>query len=336
VTLKSTRVTIDDASHVGHARRTAVGLAAQLGIDDAAANDVAIVATEAATNLVQHARHGEILLRPIVDDEAPGIELLALDRGPGVASVDDAMRDGYSTAGTRGAGLGAIQRLSTVFDMYSTPDSGTAVLSQVHARPLRPGFTAPAIEVGAVCVALPGEDACGDDWALVTIAERAKVMVADGLGHGPVAAEAAGAAARAFRESAGASLEQILRGAHAALHSTRGAALAIAELDPHAGTIRFAGVGNVAAAAVMASGDRRSMVSLNGIVGHEMRRVREMMYPWPDDALVLVHTDGLGTHWQLARYPGLHRKHPSLVAGILYRDHWRQRDDVTVVVARRR
>lgn len=334
--LTSTRVTIDDASHVGRARRTAARLATQLGFDAAASNDVAIVATEAATNLVQHARHGEILLRPIDGEEVPGIELLALDRGPGVASVDDAMRDGYSTAGTRGAGLGAIQRLSTVFDMYSSPNSGTAVLSQMHARAPRPSAAPPAIEVGAVCVALPGEDSCGDDWALVTVAERAKVMVADGLGHGPVAAEAAAAAARAFRESAGTSLEAILRRAHAALHSTRGAALAIAELDPVAGTIRFAGVGNVAAAAVMASGDRRSMISLNGIVGHEMRRVQEVTYPWPDDGLVLVHTDGLGTHWKLARYPGLHRKHPSLVAGILYRDHWRQRDDVTVVVARRR
>ena len=56
--------------------------------------------------------------------------------------------------------------------------------------------------------------------------------------------------------------------------------------------------------------------------------------PWPAGALVLLHSDGLASHWTLDRYPGLSARYPTLVAGVLYRDHRRGRDDTTVVVAR--
>ena len=76
------------------------------------------------------------------------------------------------------------------------------------------------------------------------------------------------------------------------------------------------------------------MVSHNGTVGYIMRKVQSIDYPWTDDSLLLMHSDGLATHWNLGRYPGLCQREPSLIAGVLYRDHKRGRDDVTVVVAR--
>jgi hypothetical protein len=120
---------------------------------------------------------------------------------------------------------------------------------------------------------------------------------------------------------------------HAALRNTRGAAVAVAEVDPRRDTVRFCGVGNVSGAAVSDQGTR-TMVSQNGTVGHEMRKVSEFSYPWPAHALLVLHSDGLSTHWSLDGYPGLSRRHPSLIAGVLYRDFKRGRDDVTVVVAR--
>jgi hypothetical protein len=76
------------------------------------------------------------------------------------------------------------------------------------------------------------------------------------------------------------------------------------------------------------------MVSYNGTVGHEVRKIQEFTYQWPQQGLLVMHSDGLKTQWRLDRYPGLMHKHPSLIAGVLYRDFNRGRDDVTVLVAR--
>lgn len=63
-----------------------------------------------------------------------------------------------------------------------------------------------------------------------------------------------------------------------------------------------------------------------------MRRRQAFTYPWSPDAVVVLHSDGLRTRWRLDAYPGLARRHPSLIAGVLYRDFARRRDDVTVLV----
>jgi hypothetical protein len=121
--------------------------------------------------------------------------------------------------------------------------------------------------------------------------------------------------------------------AHGALRSTRGAALAVADLDL-AREVRYAGIGNIAGL-VSTSHDTRHMVSHPGIVGHEVRKIQEFVYPWSQDSLLVMHSDGLATHWNLDQYPGLASRRPSLIAGVLYRDFTRGRDDVAVVVARK-
>jgi hypothetical protein len=97
--------------------------------------------------------------------------------------------------------------------------------------------------------------------------------------------------------------------------------------------VRYAGVGNISAVIVTGEGTR-SLVSHNGTVGHQMRKAQEFVYPWTSGALLVVHSDGLATHWKLDQYPGLLRQDPALVAAMLYRDHSRRRDDVSVVACR--
>ena len=161
------------------------------------------------------------------------------------------------------------------------------------------------------------------------------LVVADGLGHGPLASVAAQAAIRIARERAADGPAEVFRAAHAALRSTRGAALAVAEIDPDRGMVRYAGIGNIAGTILTPGRERTSsLVSHNGIVGHEMRKVQEFAYPWSPGSTLVMHSDGLATHWRLDRYPGLLARHPSLIAGVLYRDFTRGRDDVTVLVAR--
>jgi anti-sigma regulatory factor (Ser/Thr protein kinase) len=333
---RSLAVTIDDPTKVGEARRGASALAARLDFDETSQGKVALVVSEAASNLVKHAEGGELVVQARGWDESQSwLEILALDGGLGMRDVGQCQADGYSTAGSLGTGLGSIARLSDASGIYSHPGGGTAVWARLHANPESRAVANGRLELGAVNLPAPGEDACGDDWTLIYRDGQSFLLVVDGLGHGPAAAEAAEAAVSIVRVHPAGEPAELIEAAHAALRSTRGAALAIARIDPARGQVRYAGVGNISG--VLAdgrSGRTISMVSYTGIVGHAIRKIRSFDYPWSEDTFMIMHSDGLATRWDLASYPGISRSEPALLAGILYRDHRRGRDDVTVVVAR--
>jgi anti-sigma regulatory factor (Ser/Thr protein kinase) len=310
-----------------------VAIAADLGLDETERGRVALIATEAATNIAKHASTGELLVRAMVRGDAAGVELLALDRGPGMADVTRCLADGYSTAGSPGTGLGAMTRLASEFDIHSTVGAGTALLARVLREGRRGSATSPAFELGAVCLPVAGEAIAGDAWHYLQSEGRTVVLIADGLGHGPLAARAAQEAVKTLSEHGAAAPAALLQHVHTALRGTRGAAVAVAEIRSDERLLRFVGVGNISAT-ILAGDGSRSLVSLNGIVGEQIRRVQVFEYPWPPGARLIMHTDGLTTRWDLRKYPGLAARDPSLIAGVLYRDHTRGRDDVTVVVVR--
>ena len=329
----SIALTISESSQAGQARRKAIAFASHLGFNETARGKVGLVVTEVANNLAQHAQDGVLLLQTLEKNDIAGVEILALDKGPGFDNIHECLQDGFSTAGTSGTGLGAMMRLSAFFDIYSVPQVGTAILSHLWASPLPLNQPRDNLQLGAVYVPKTGEEVSGDAWASAHSDNRSLLLVADGLGHGPQAAKASLEAVRIFRENVRRSPKEIIEAAHAALRKTRGAAVAIALIDFEHQTVCFAGVGNIAATILSTEGNR-SLVSHNGTVGHEVRKIQEFIYPWPKGGLLVMHSDGLGTHWRLDRYPGLIARHPSLIAGVLYRDFNRGRDDVTVLVAR--
>jgi len=322
-------IPIDDRTQVGEARRAAVEMAAALGLGETQAGKVALAVTEAATNIVKHAGTGKILLGPLVRAASVGLEILALDRGPGISNVTASMRDGYSTAGSMGAGLGALSRVSPSFELYSQPGRGTALRLEVWAGAPPPPEA--ELEVGAVCLPKTGEEVPGDGWLLEASGDYRTIMVVDGLGHGPNAARAARAATEAFAAHPAATPGALMQICHGALAATRGAAGAAARVAPAKRHGSFAGVGNIACRVEM-SGERRQLVSHSGTLGHVMRRVQEFEFDFPAGALLILQSDGLTTRWSSEDYPGLLAKHAGLIAGVLYRDHNRGTDDVTVVV----
>jgi anti-sigma regulatory factor (Ser/Thr protein kinase) len=336
------RCPVTDASHVAAVRRAAALLAAQQGFNTTRAGELAIVVSEAASNILKHAGHGEILLRPLHAGSDAGIEVLALDSGPGMSSLLASMQDGRTTAGTYGVGLGAMRRLSSGFDAYTAPGQGTVLYlclwRDAQPAPGQPGLPPEhgmALDAGVVCLPMDGETECGDGWALACGATGATVVVADGLGHGPLAADASRLAAQTVLAHPEQSAAALLENAHQALRGTRGAAVAVVRIDMLAGALRMAGVGNIACH-VWSAGVRRQMVSHNGIVGSNMRKVQEFAAQWGEDGMLLLHSDGLGSRWNLDDYPGLVSRHPAVIAAVLYRDFSRRRDDVTVLVLRDR
>jgi anti-sigma regulatory factor (Ser/Thr protein kinase) len=329
--IEAVAVAVADETQPGEARRVASGMARLLGFDETSVGRVAVVVTEVATNIVKHGGGGEILVRPLQEEDERGIELVGLDKGPGITNLAESRVDGVSRSGSAGTGLGAIARMADEHEIYSQPGRGTAVLARIWQRRSSPPQRT-RMEVAGVSVAKPGEGTCGDGWAMTRHASGAVIVLADGLGHGPEAAEAAQEAIRIFRKHTKEAPAAILRVAHDALRSTRGAAVAIADVDCDNGMVTFSGVGNIAGAVLAA--DRRNMVSQNGTLGHTVRTISEFTYAWVPDALVILNSDGLQSQWSLNAYPGIAPKDASLIAAILYRDFNRGRDDTTVVVAK--
>jgi anti-sigma regulatory factor (Ser/Thr protein kinase) len=327
---ESASLAVTDASGVGEARRAVAALAARLEFGETVAGRVALVVTEAAANLVKHARGGEVLWRQVGASARPGIEVIALDKGPGILDVARSLQDGYSTSGTPGTGLGAIRRLSDEFDLFTGRGRGTAVLSRVYPEPPPP--SPGAVRVAAVCLPKQGEEVSGDGWSADLHGDGGRLLVVDGLGHGPDAHRAALRATAVLAAERGGAAETA-EACHHALRGTRGAALAVAELDRRGRRVRFAGVGNVTGA-IFAADRRHNMVSINGTAGQGTLRIRAFEYAWDAGATIVMASDGLATRWSLDDYPGLASRDPALIASVLYRDHTRGRDDVTVLVAR--
>jgi len=327
------RMQIEDASHVGECRRTAQRLAESWEFDETLAGRVGIVATELANNVIKHAGRGELLIQAIPGEFAMTIEIIAIDRGPGM-QVETCMRDGYSTAGTAGTGLGAILRLSTLFDVYSLADQGTVVVSRIAKQTKsrsNPAAAKTTSEFGAICLAVAGEIECGDAWRIAERDGETAIMVADGLGHGTFAAAASRAAAVCFSERPFEAPSETMQRLHNMLSGSRGAAVACAVLDPAKSKVVYSGVGNIAGSVL--SGERsKGMVSHNGILGVQLLRRQQFEYDYGRGSRIVMHSDGMSARWSMGNYPGLLGHHAAVIAAVLYRDHARARDDVTVVV----
>jgi anti-sigma regulatory factor (Ser/Thr protein kinase) len=318
-------VTVREPTHVAHARRSAAEIAHDLGFDEVMNGRVAIGVTEAATNLIKHAGGGELYLGAAGAHRVAGLQMVAMDRGGGIRNMTASLRDGYSTTGTAGTGLGAIRRAATTFDVYS--DSGGTIV----AATFFPGGREP-LALGAINAPAPGEDKSGDAWAAWSAGELTSIFVCDGLGHGIDAAAAAQAAVETFRRHAERSAREVITAVHDALRATRGGAVALAEIDQRAGTLRYCGLGNIGATIIDPDAREQHLVSVSGIAGHVMRRLQEFTYPCPPGSTLVMQSDGIGTHWALQKYPGLIVRRPDVIAGVIFRDHKRGRDDATVVV----
>ena len=317
-----------EETQVGAARRRAAALAVALGFDETRAGRIGVIVTEAANNLVHHAKGGTLIVQPLRG--RVGVDVIAVDRGPGMADPERCLQDGYSTGGTQGQGLGAIRRLADEFDLDSKPGVGTVVVARVWRDAPPRDDPGPGVKFGAISTPISGEEHVGDSWACAESGTGMATIVADGLGHGVDAESASLDAVRTFLDDPTLPVTRILERSNEALRSGRGAAVAVARIERD--MVRFAGVGNVAGS-VIEGASLRHMVSHNGIVGHQMPRVQEFTYPWSDRSLLVMASDGIRPQWRLETYPGITRRHPTLIAATIWRDHSRGRDDATVVVA---
>lgn len=328
-------VLVDDPTAAGRARRIATGLADRLGFADNRIAEVSIVVTELATNLDRHAEQGTLVIRSIRGTTQAAVEVVAADRGPGIADLASAFEDGRSSAGTLGVGLGAVYRLSDAMTAFSEPGRGTVVTARFHTAESDAAELADDDAAG-LTRPITGEEVCGDAYAVMRAKGRLRLMMCDGSGHGPLAASASREAVRVFCERpAEEPPERVVGAIHAALRGSRGGAVAVADLDPGGGRVRFAGLGNVAAA-VVTGGRKHGMVSVPGIAGFQARTIRAFDHALPDGAAVVLHSDGLTERWQPEQWDALFDNTPLVIAAAVLRDAGVRNDDAGVLVGKPR
>lgn len=323
----TTVVTIEEETQIGHARRVAQAAASRVGFDATDAGRVALIATELATNVLKHAGNGELHIAIVPGRDTRGVEVIAIDRGPGF-NFADCLPDGYSTGGTRGEGLGAVQRQADVLDMYADA-RGAVVLARVFPK----GFAKADIRFGASQHALAPEPVCGDGWAMAIGSEAVGALVVDGLGHGPSAFDAARSCIDAWLPEALGEPVAVMANLDAGMHGTRGGAVAVARFDRRGNALRYAGIGNIAGSLQSLEGSR-GLASHPGIVGVQARRAQPFDFSPVQGQLLVLHSDGLQSRWNLREYPGLVNRHPAVVTALLHRDFCRGRDDATVLAIR--
>jgi anti-sigma regulatory factor (Ser/Thr protein kinase) len=214
------RIPVADSSAVAEARRRAGEFARSRGFPETDEGRVKLVATELATNVMKHGRGGDILIGDF-DEPGEGVEILGLDSGPGIARLEEALIDGYSSAGTAGAGLGAITRQSEFAEVASWPGLGTVVLARFEPRKAGNPRSAGRARWGAVNIPKPGEEVCGDAWSIADSPEGLTLLVADGLGHGPQAAAASLEAVQVFQRHKAHQVTTLLDYIHGGLRPTR-------------------------------------------------------------------------------------------------------------------
>lgn len=326
------RFTVSETADVGAVRRAVAGYADRLRTGLGLADRAGLAATELATNLLHHAHPGGcILARPLPEG---AVEILAIDHGPGIIDVAAAVGGRSLPRHGLRRGLSAVTHLSSPFDIDTGPGRGTTVLAVVIPGTVGGDAATPqpTRSWGGVSVGI--DEACGDAWAIAEDSSGTTVAVVDGIGHGAYASAAADAAVHILAEDP-ADLDGYLSRANAAMLGTRGAVVAVCRLEPRRGELRCLSVGNISGA-ILRSGARRTLIHDRGAVGTAATppRAKITSYPWLPGATLVLWTDGLVSHIDLAVYLGLMRHDPAIAAAAMYRDHSTGRDDSTVVIVR--
>ena len=326
------RFTVSETADVGAVRRAVAGYADRLRTGLGLADRAGLAATELATNLLHHAHPGGcILARPRPEG---AVEILAIDHGPGIIDVAAAVGGRSLPRHGLRRGVSAVTHLSSPFDIDTGPGRGTTVLAVVIPGTVGGDAATPqpTRSWGGVSVGI--DEACGDAWAIAEDSSGTTVAVVDGIGHGAYASAAADAAVHILAEDP-ADLDGYLSRANAAMLGTRGAVVAVCRLEPRRGELRCLSVGNISGA-ILRSGARRTLIHDRGAVGTAATppRAKITSYPWLPGATLVLWTDGLVSHIDLAVYLGLMRHDPAIAAAAMYRDHSTGRDDSTVVIVR--
>jgi anti-sigma regulatory factor (Ser/Thr protein kinase)/serine/threonine protein phosphatase PrpC len=320
---------VDIAPDVLIAAAAATSVAAQLGFAPQECSEIALAVRELATNILRHAGRGAVE----ISGRDGTITIVARDHGPGVVDREAAQRDGYSTVGGLGYGLGTVNR--SMDDLRVESDrTGTTVTARRSLRPTLRTDAGNLLDVGVATVPLFGQVENGDDYIDLRWGTYRLVGVIDGIGHGPLAHAAARAARTYVEHHFDQPLDAIFRGADVECRGSRGVVMALARLDWERWQLEFASVGNIEAR-VLHAGTARNLIARRGIVGLMAPPPTVSRHDWQPDATLIVHSDGIPSHWGAGVLDDLLDASASVLARTILTRLRKATDDATVLVMKR-
>ncbi|MCE7060292.1 ATP-binding SpoIIE family protein phosphatase [Dyadobacter sp. CY343] len=330
--LKQVVFNLTDRSYLNILKKDIVRIAEPAGLSAKRVAELELVVSEITTNLLKHANGGELVVRVISESANKGIEILSIDNGPGMADPARMMEDGVSTTKTLGHGLGSIKRLSDQFQLYSLKGWGTILLSRIFSQPVQ--NQPAAVGIYPIILCKPGESLCGDAYAWKANPYFLKVMLADGLGHGPLANLAAQRACEAFRKSVHNNPSDILNDIHKHVKDTRGLVATVATFDLVNKAWNICGVGNISTRLCNALSAKTHM-PFNGILGVNISgRLQSQKIENETGSYLVLCSDGISTRWETSKHASVFKYDLSILAAVIYKDYARHSDDMSVVVVK--
>ncbi len=319
--------------NIGEARRRARDMAVAAGFISQYCEEIAIVATELATNLLKHAGGGKLTFTPLTMAGRTGLEIQAEDRGPGIPDVEQAIGDRFSTAGTSGTGLGAINRLMDELEIASQRGNGTRVLCRKWVRDHKRSIKPCPLSVGVSTRPRPPDQINGDAFVVMQWSESVLVGVIDGLGHGQLAHRASQTARQYVENHYDLPLDKIFLGMGRACRATRGVVMALARFDWDQHRLLFGSIGNIEVR-VFPKSARFDFVVRRGVIGLNAPHAVITEHSWPFENMLVMHSDGVSTHWDWTDFPNWTNRGAADMANDLLRAKAKAEDDATVVVVR--
>jgi len=327
---------VEERSFVSYIKREIHSEVAHAHFSDTRAGEIDIIVSEICSNLIKHAGSGELLYRVYDTGKTDSrFEMLCIDKGPGMTDVPRMMKDGMSTTNTLGQGLGAIERLSNVSQVYSVPGWGTIVYVLVTTETAQ-GVAKPGLDVDirALCINKPREAVCGDGYRIKRRGGQVRIFFGDGLGHGEFAKEAVDCAGDFFLRCLEDDPVAILRLMHERVRRTRGLVATVAICDLRKGEWNICGVGNILTR-VYSGVMYRNYMSYNGTVGMNIpNSMKGSVYKVEKNQHLIMCSDGIRTRWDLNRFPSVFKYDNTLLAAALYSDFTRGNDDSSILVAK--
>ena len=323
-------LTISHSSDIVVAGRMAETMASAIGFDDRVSGEIELVARELASNLVKHAHGGTLAFTKFSENEQTGIQIESKDSGPGIADIEQAVADGFSTTGSLGCGLGAVNRLMDDFHIASNHGGTCITCKRRLPGNSNSAMTCP-LDLGAAMRPHPQMSVSGDAYVLKKWDDYALASVIDGLGHGQFAHRASEKARDYIEHHFSQPLDEIFRGVERSCRGTRGVVMALTKVDYSRKILQFSSIGNVEAR-VYGSTNRTSFIIRRGIIGGKAIMPVINEHPWEAGSVMALYSDGIRTHWRWEDFPGLFDESASAIASRLLHALARDNDDATVVI----
>jgi anti-sigma regulatory factor (Ser/Thr protein kinase) len=308
-------------------------LAVAAGLDKKVA-EIDIVVAEIVSNLVKHGGGGQLLVKLVNEENKKGIELLSIDNGVGMTDVTRMVSDGVSTKNSLGQGLGAMKRLSDIFQVYSLKNWGTIILCRIFESEYAVHTKQPSAEIRSIILPKTNEKACGDGFCSIVTDKEVRVFSGDGLGHGPEAELAVEKAIEAFKKCTERSSVEVIRYINSQVKKTRGlvGTAAIYHFDERKWSI--CGIGNILTK-INSLDSANGYMSYNGIIGLNMpNTLKEREFTYEEGQYIIMCSDGIKSRWDTTRYPAILRYDASILAAAILKDYARHTDDMSVAVCK--